>query len=65
VGFTYLIVSLLCGIKSLGREANNSHSSTDVNAWTYTATAPYLFMAQHCYASTTSPVYLEAWLMLQ
>jgi len=44
VRFTHLIVSLW-GMKYLGREANRSPSSTDVYAWTYTATAPHLLMA--------------------
>jgi len=32
-------------MKYLGREANRSPSSTDVYAWTYTATALHLLMA--------------------
>ena len=69
VRFTQLIVSLSWGVKCPEREADHSPVSTDVNAWTYTATASYLFMAckvtTSCYASMASLVYLEAWLMLQ
>jgi hypothetical protein len=47
ISYSFGTLQCLCGVKRPGREADQSDASNDKvkNAWSYTASTPYVFMA--------------------